>query len=554
MTRRLTLLAPLTATLALAVACGGAAAPTATPTRIAAPTSAATQSAQATGTPIPTTTAVPTPAPTPTKTVAKSHGRVVVATSSYSDFDADISRFRSGNTRPLTLNINDTLVGRNEEGKWYGLLAESWTAGPDKWTFKVKKGVKFHDGTAMKASDIKFTIERQMAETFYIYRGELTGSISSVDAPDDTTLIVNTKQPYPVWLYRAEVGSAALPQAYYTKVGQAEFGKKPIGVGAYKFVSLQLGIKTEMTAFDDYHLGAPPVKDLVLLPVTEPTTQVAMLKAGEADLIDNVTGAHTVGLRNNPDYRLITTRYSNSRPMKFWDFLDDDPSKPIMNLKVRQAIAHSVDRQAIADRVFFGNAEPAAGAYNPLMIGFNPNLKPYAYDVAKAKQLMQEAGYANGFDIVFRTSVVDQVLVQALQSYLKDIGINAKIQVVEGAGAPPAVAKQINRGIDLTTGPPLAFADAEQVFWLFYLRIGTNGAWEDKKAYDMYEKIHVETDLPTRIRLLQESEVYLYEQLPIVPVVHTHGVFAVNKKIDFKPTPGNYNIDPSRRITWMPGY
>jgi ABC-type transport system substrate-binding protein len=95
---------------------------------------------------------------------------------------------------------------------------------------------------------------------------------------------------------------------------------------------------------------------------------------------------------------------------------------------------------------------------------------------------------------------------------------------------------------------------AEQVLWLFYLRLGTNGAWEDQKAYDMYNKIHVETDLPTRVRLLQESEAYLYEQLPVIAIIHTHGLFAVNKKIDFKPTPGNYNIDPSRRITWMPGY
>ncbi|MSQ33499.1 MAG: hypothetical protein EXR60_03665 [Dehalococcoidia bacterium] len=554
MPRRLTLLAPLTATLALVVACGGAAAPTATPTRAAAPTSAPAQSAQPTATQVPLTTAVPTPASTPTKTVAKTRGRVTVAQISGFDFDADISRFRSGNTRPILLNINDTLVARDEDGKWFGLLAESWTAAPNKWTFKIKKGVKFHDGTTMKASDIKFTIDRELAETFYIYRGEIAGSISSVDAPDDTTLIVNTKQPYPVWLYRAEVGSAALPEAYYTRVGQAEFGKKPIGVGAFKLVSRQLDIRTELTAFDDYHLGAPQVRDLVIIPVPEPSTRLAMLKAGEADMEQQVTGAQAVGLKNDPNFRLIVTPYSDTRPVKFWDFLDDDPTKPIANLKVRQAIAYAIDRQTIADRVFFGYAAPAAGAYNPLMIGFNPNLKPYPYDVAKAKQLLQEAGYANGFDIVFRTGVADQVYVQAIQAYLKDVGINAKIQVEEGVGAPPSVAKLVNRGLSLSTGPALAFPDAEQIFWLFYLRLGTSGAWEDKKAYDMYDKIHVETDLPTRIRLLQESEAYMYEQLPIIPVIHTHGVFAVNKKIDFKPTPGNYNIDPSRRITWMPGY
>jgi ABC-type transport system substrate-binding protein len=167
---------------------------------------------------------------------------------------------------------------------------------------------------------------------------------------------------------------------------------------------------------------------------------------------------------------------------------------------------------------------------------------------------MREAGYANGFDIEFRTGVGDQTLVQAVQAYLKEVGINAKITVVEGAGAPPAVAKQINRGIDLTRAPPLAFADAEQPLWLFWLRIGTMGAWEDQKATAMYNRVHVEMDLATRIRLLQEIDAYLYEQLPIVPIVHVHDLFAVNKKIDFKPTPGNYNLDPARRLTWMPGY
>ncbi|MBI3954170.1 MAG: hypothetical protein HY330_06620, partial [Chloroflexi bacterium] len=149
--RRMPLLAPGAVALALLVACGGAAAPTATPTRpAAAPTTAPaapTAAAQPSPTPLPGAGAVPTPAPTPTKAVAKTRGRVVIASSTYADFEPDITKFRSGNTRPLVLNINDTLVGRNEEGKWYGLLSESWTAAPDKWTFKIKKGVKFHDGT-----------------------------------------------------------------------------------------------------------------------------------------------------------------------------------------------------------------------------------------------------------------------------------------------------------------------------------------------------------------------------------------------------------------------
>ncbi len=552
MTRRLPLLAPLMAVLALAIACGGAAAPTATPTRAAAATT--TPAAQASPTPLPGAGAVPTSAPTPTKTVAKTHGRVIIASSTYADFEPDITKFRSGNTRPLVLNINDTLVGRDEEGKWYGLLSESWTAAPDKWVFKIKKGVKFHDGTTMKASDIKFTLERQLVEVLYVYRGELSASISRVEAPDDTTLIIYTKQPYPVWLYRAEVGSAALPEAYYTRVGGAEFTKKPIGVGAFKFVNRQLGISTELTAFDDYHLGAPQVKDLVLLPIPEPSTKMAMLKTGEADMIDNVTGAQTVDLKNNANFRMVVSRYANTINLKFNDFIDEDPTKPTNNLKVRQAIAYSIDRQAIADRIYFGNAEIAGGSYNPIMIGYNPDLKPYPYDVAKAKQLMKDAGYANGFDIEFSTGVGDQTLTQALQGYIKEIGINAKITIIESSLGPTLLAQKKYRGLTTASSTPLAFADAEQVLWLYWLKIGTWGMWQDDKILAMYDKIHVETDLATRSKLLRESDAYMYEQLPMVNLVHTHAVFAVNKKIDFKPTPGNYNVDPSRRITWMPGY
>jgi ABC-type transport system substrate-binding protein len=132
--------------------------------------------------------------------------------------------------------------------------------------------------------------------------------------------------------------------------------------------------------------------------------------------------------------------------------------------------------------------------------------------------------------------------------------INVKLTVVETAQFSTFLAQKKFRGYIFSASTPLAFADAEQVLWLYWLKIGTWGMWQDDKIIDMYNKIHVETDLATRTKLLRESDAYMYEQLPMVNLVHTHAIFAVNKRIDFKPTPGNYNVDPSRRITWMPGY
>jgi peptide/nickel transport system substrate-binding protein len=368
------------------------------------------------------------------------------------------------------------------------------------------------------------------------------------------SLVINTKQPYPVWLYRAEVGSAALPEAYYTRVGQAAFSKKPIGVGAYKFVSLELGQRTVLTAFDDYHLGAPQVKDLVLLPIPEPATKMAMLKAGEADMIDNVTGAQSAELKGDASYRLITSRYADSYAMQLMDFLDNDPSKPVMNLKVRQAMAYAIDRKALVERVYFGNAETAAAFLNPLVIGHNPDLKPYAYDVTKAKQLMREAGYPTGFDMEYTTSAGDQTLPLALKGYLREIGINVKITIIDAAQFPSLLTQKKLRGAYTRAAPPLAFADGQQVLWLLWLKIGTWGGWEDDTIMGLFRKVEIETDLTKRVQLLREADAYMYQQLPGIPLVHINALFAVNKKIDFRPTPGNYNAEPLRRLTWMPGY
>ncbi len=539
----------------VAVACGGAAAPT--PTRTPAPATATSTPIVARG-PSPTpgagAGAVPTAVPTPTRIASRTHGRVVIADGRYADFDSDITRFRSGNKRALILSINDTLVARNEEAKWHGVLAESWTAAPDKWVYKIKQGVKFHDGTTMKASDIKFTLDRQMVEPFYVYRGELTASISRVETPDDSTLIIHTKQPYPAWFYRAEVGSAALPEAYYTRVGQAEYAKKPIGVGAFKFVSLDRDVRTVLTAFDDYHLGAPQVRDLVLLPVKEPSTRLAMLKTGEADMID-ITGPQSLSLKDDPNYRVLVSPFGGTVGIKFWDFLDNDPTKPIMNLKVRQAFAYAIDRQAIADKIYFGYATPAGGVYNPAMVGHNPDLKPYPYDPAKARRLLTEAGFGNGFDIEYWTGTGDQTLVQGFQGLLKEVGINVKITILEESQSTVYLAQKKYRGLTSGGGSGAGpFPDAEQVLWLYYLKIGTWGAWQDDKAVQMYERVHVEMDMDTRIRLLRETEAYMYQELPSVPVVHTHTLYAANKKIDYKPTPGTAFIDPLRRLGWMPGY
>ena len=276
-------------------------------------------------------------------------------------------------------------------------LAESWTVSPDGlvYEFVLRKGAKFHNGEPVTAEDAKFSWDRYRG----IHAKTLKEHVAAVDTPDPGRVRIRLKQPWPDFLtYFGTVTTSAawvVPKKYVEKVGDEGFKKAPIGAGPYRFVSFTPGIELVLEAFDGYWRKAPSIKRLVMRSMPEESTRAAALRAGEVDIAFLLTGPTADSVRKVSGFRLAAPLVSGA----FWLELPEqwDPKSPWADARVRLAASHAIDRPGInqAEMLGFGRL---TGNYVPRIFQFAVPMEPHAYDPAKAKKLLAEAGYANGCD------------------------------------------------------------------------------------------------------------------------------------------------------------
>src|SRR5262245_41180104 len=293
--------------------------------------------------------------------------------------------------------LHDALVRPLPGQKMAPSLAESWKESPDGLTyeFKLRRGLKFHNGDPVTAEDAKFSYER--------YKGagakELQARIQSVEVVDPLTIRFRLKEPWPDFMtfYGTTATAAGLvvPKKYVTQVGDDGFRKHPIGAGPYKFVSHQPGVEVVLEAYPGYWRHAPHIKRLVMKSVPETTSRVAMLKSGEADISYVLDGDDAADIRRDSRFQVIASKHASI----FWiEFAEQwDPKSPWHDTRLRQAVNHALNRQKINEAACLGFCPPA-GVVVPRVMDFALQVEPPAYDVARAKKLLAEAGYPGGLD------------------------------------------------------------------------------------------------------------------------------------------------------------
>src|SRR5215467_13559317 len=275
-------------------------------------------------------------------------------------------------------------------------LAESWSASEDGMTydFVLRKGTMFHNGDPVTAEDVKFSFER--------YRGSskdlLKDRVATIETPDPGHVRFTLKAPWPDFMtfYATATGASwVVPKKYVEKVGDDGFKKAPIGAGPYKFVSSTPGVDAVFEAFDLYWRKTPSVKRLVFKMIPEETTRLAALKAGEVDIVYSVRGELGEELQRTPG---LTLKPAVLQAPFFVYFPDQwDPNSPWHDLRVRRAASLAIDRQGINDAITLGYSK-ITGSTIPETFDFYWQPPLPAYDPAKAKQLLAEAGYPGGFD------------------------------------------------------------------------------------------------------------------------------------------------------------
>ncbi len=354
-------------------------------------------------------------------------------------------------------------------------LAQSWETSTDglTWTFHLRQGVKFHDGTPFNAAAVKFNIERIQDPKMGFTNRVLWTHITSVEAKDDYTVVLKTAQPFAPMLFYLAHGSGGMvsPDAV-KKMGDQAFALNPVGTGPYKVDSFQPGVTLTLVRNDNYWGGKPGLAKIVMNYAADAQARVAQLQSGQADLIDSVPVEQIATLKADPNIVVL------QQPAVRAFFLTFNLKRAIFqDVRVRQAFNYAVDKDTIVKTLFLGFATPMDSPMAPGMAGYKPVMK-YNYDVAKAKQLLDDAGWkvnpstnirekdGTPLKANFYTAEgeypKDLQVAEAVQSYLKAVGADIQIVKVDAAAirtfrkVPAAEAKYdiMMFGFNASNGDP----------------------------------------------------------------------------------------------------
>jgi len=327
--------------------------------------------------------------------------------------------------------IHDALI-KNQGTQLYDhlALAEKFTMSPDSKTatFVLRKGTKFHNGDPVTPQDVKFSYENYRGAKADVFKKRT----ERVEIVDGSTVRFVFKEPFldfPFVFGTANVAGAAwiVPEKYYKQVGADAFKQKPIGAGPYKLVNHEPGVKVELEAFDGYYRPVN-VKQLTMVSVPEAATRVAMLERGEADIVYFVPG-ELIGKVGKLPGVMLAPVLSGSFFVEFPGF--QDPKNPFHDKRVREAVSLAVDRRAMNQAETAGLGKVTGNWINP-DVQYAIEWPEFPRNVDKAKQLLREAGYPNGFDVEWLTPLPTfYSRGERLVAQLREVGIRARMQTME---------------------------------------------------------------------------------------------------------------------------
>ena len=328
-------------------------------------------------------------------------------------------------------NIFDTLVLRDTDMKLVPGLAESWTAIDDTtWEFKLRSGVKFHNGEAFDADAVKFTIDRILDPDAKSPTISYIRTIKSVEVVDPSTVRIMTNGPDPLLPTRmSRYPTYIVPPKYIEEHGKDYFASHPVGTGAYKFVEFVPDERVVMEANPDYWRGEPSIKTVTWRPIPDSTARLTALVTGEVGMIEDVPVDLVSMLDQSPDVDVV--KIKNGGLTIYLGLVMKTP--PLDNVKVRQALNIAIDRKGITENLLGGFATPKGSQVGPADFGYL-DVPVAEYNPEKAKALLAEAGFPDGFEITMQSSyryMKNDAVAQAIAQEFEDIGIKVKQDVME---------------------------------------------------------------------------------------------------------------------------
>jgi ABC-type transport system substrate-binding protein len=325
--------------------------------------------------------------------------------------------------------VSENLVRLGPKSDVQPWLVESWDQSKDgkTWTLHLRKGLKFTDGTPVNAEAVKVNIERFLR--FSIGKASLA-ILDSMEVVNDTTIRMTTKAPYAPFMHTlAYVWIVVYSPAQLRKLGDEQFFTQPIGSGPFKFVHHKRGQEARLEANDDYWGGKPRLRAIVSRPYPDVSSRMLALESGDVDLIMHVPPQEAARLARNPNLAV----YQPDSARVVWIYLNTQ-KPPFTDKRVRQALYHAIDREAIVKNIFAGTAKLLHSPGPVGTVGYTEKHDRYAYNPDRARQLLKDAGQTNLTFTVHhspgRYLLSGQVL-EAIQGYLARLGVTMKIADVE---------------------------------------------------------------------------------------------------------------------------
>jgi peptide/nickel transport system substrate-binding protein len=451
-------------------------------------------------------------------------------------------------------HVFDALTHVDEDARLIPGLALSWRAlDATTWEFKLRHGVRFHDGSELTAEDVVFSIERTLAVPAGQF-GTFTRRIVAKAIADRYTLRLKTAVPYAmvpydlnsVFIVSRRAAAGARPEDF-------DSGKAMIGTGPFRFVRFARGDRVELARNDAYWGGVPPWDKVILRIVPADPARLAGLLSGELDLIEQVPTADLARIRR--DARLATAQKVSWRTIFF--HLDQRervpgltdkagkplPRNPFRDLRVRRALSEAIDRRAIAERLMDGAALPASNLVSPPVFGYAPDLKADTYDPEGAKRLLAEAGYADGFAMTLSATnnryVNDEQIAQAVAQMLARVGIRARVEAFpvnvylpKGAKGDFAFA-MLGWGSfsgDLALRSLVATADAKKGFGAFNW-----SGYSNPRIDELLERAFATVDEKGREVLAREAMRAAMRDCAVIPLHHQVTTWAMSKPLAYAP-------------------
>lgn len=332
-------------------------------------------------------------------------------------------------------NVTEPLVSFDGDDKLYGVLAESWEAtGEREWTFHLRQGITFSNGEPFNADAVVWNIDRAMSTEYPRDSYEFTPFVEKVEAVDEYTVKFTTNKPD--WaLPNQLVLVTFIAPAHSEEIGEEAISQNPVGTGPYTLTEWKRDQQIVLTAREDYWGGKPKVDRYIIRVIPEVTTQIAELQTGNVDIIANVPFEMIDAVNNTPG---IHSDYALDKRVPFVAFntLDWTPTPEVQNPLVRQAIGYAINKEAILKNFLGGYGEIMQSVYRPDFPAFDESICKFDYNPEKAKELLTQAGYPDGFSVTMQACGNGSVLkgtevAQAIAKDLQAVGIQCEVEALD---------------------------------------------------------------------------------------------------------------------------